>query len=472
MKRIKYFLSLTILISINQVALSQWSLTGNSGTTYPTNFIGTTDNKSMRFRTNNTQRMILDSLGNVSITGSITGTGYYYGATTSPLSIELQRALPTTVGNYIEIGSFDAGANVYGHAFRISITAGAGGLSLSKSYVVSVTYTGPGTYTITPVSESGPFSGNNFELVIITVSGDPQLRILRTAGTTSSTARVRIESTGDTQDIFTASSGTGSMSTPAPYADVYQRAFGTVLNGLEASYTFSNWGSVGSIPLVLITPTTNGGSSPSATFPALSLVRNGVDAQAYSNIAEFKIGRFAGTGTGAHTQLDIALTHGDNATSGTTVMSLLSAGNVGIGTTTPNANAKLDVNGNIFSSGVIAIGTTNVADTNYKLFVEKGVHTRKVRVDQSTWADYVFYPEYNLRPLYEVEKFIQRNNHLPEVPSAKEVEEIGIDLGDNQSLLLKKIEELTLYIIDQDKKMEQLRKDVETLKKHQQANKS
>jgi uncharacterized coiled-coil protein SlyX len=100
------------------------------------------------------------------------------------------------------------------------------------------------------------------------------------------------------------------------------------------------------------------------------------------------------------------------------------------------------------------------------------VHTRKVRVDQSTWADYVFNSDYKLRPLHEVETFIQQNNHLPEVPSTKEVEENGIDLGDNQATLLKKIEELTLYVIEQNKKMELMQKEMEKLKKQQSATKN
>jgi predicted RNase H-like nuclease (RuvC/YqgF family) len=64
-----------------------------------------------------------------------------------------------------------------------------------------------------------------------------------------------------------------------------------------------------------------------------------------------------------------------------------------------------------------------------------------------------------------VEKFIQQYQHLPDVPSAPDVQKNGLDLGDNQSLLLKKIEELTLYLIEQDKKLEQLQQEINELKK-------
>lgn len=72
--------------------------------------------------------------------------------------------------------------------------------------------------------------------------------------------------------------------------------------------------------------------------------------------------------------------------------------------------------------------------------------------------DYVFAPKYNLRSLKDVESYISTNNHLPEVPSAKEIKNNGVDVQAMNMTLLKKIEELTLYVIDQDKKIEQLQK--------------
>jgi hypothetical protein len=111
-------------------------------------------------------------------------------------------------------------------------------------------------------------------------------------------------------------------------------------------------------------------------------------------------------------------------------------GNVGIGTNNPQA--KLAVNGDIFS--------------------------KKVKVTQSGWPDYVFASGYRLRSLSEVEQFIKQQQHLPDVPSATAVEKDGLDLGDNQVTLLKKIEELTLYLIAQNKKLELLQKEVAQLK--------
>ena len=93
----------------------------------------------------------------------------------------------------------------------------------------------------------------------------------------------------------------------------------------------------------------------------------------------------------------------------------------------------------------------------------KGIRTQRVRVDLESWADYVFEEDYLLRPLSEVEQFIKQNGHLPEVPSAETVTTDGIDLGSMDTTLLKKIEELTLYTIQQEKKIEALQKQSNVL---------
>ncbi|NML21090.1 hypothetical protein HHL16_09410 [Pseudoflavitalea sp. G-6-1-2] len=107
----------------------------------------------------------------------------------------------------------------------------------------------------------------------------------------------------------------------------------------------------------------------------------------------------------------------------------------------------------ISSNGSVGIGTTQIA-TGYKLYVEGNIRARKVRVDNSTWPDYVFEKEYALMPLSELEQFIQQNRHLPGVPTAAEVHKEGVDLGSNAAIALKKIEELTLYTIDLQKQVE------------------
>ena len=89
------------------------------------------------------------------------------------------------------------------------------------------------------------------------------------------------------------------------------------------------------------------------------------------------------------------------------------------------------------------------------LIVDGTIHAKEVIVDLNTdLADYVFHPSYSLMPLHEVEQYVKTNSHLPEIPSAVEVSKNGMSIGEMQNKLLQKIEELTLYVIEQDKKIE------------------
>jgi hypothetical protein len=115
----------------------------------------------------------------------------------------------------------------------------------------------------------------------------------------------------------------------------------------------------------------------------------------------------------------------------------------------------------ISANGKVGIGTNKTSDFGYKLFVEEGIRTRKIRVDIGQWADDVFNKDYPIWPLAEVEEYIKNHKHLPDVPSAKEVKANGLDLGENQAILLRKIEELTLYIIEQDKRINEISKKIE-----------
>jgi hypothetical protein len=120
----------------------------------------------------------------------------------------------------------------------------------------------------------------------------------------------------------------------------------------------------------------------------------------------------------------------------------------------------------ILNNGNILIGTTQEA-TDYKLAVKGNIIAEKVRVklQSSGWPDYVFNHSYNLPTLKEIEQYIQQNQHLPGVPSAATIEKEGLDLGDGQAVLLQKIEELTLHMIEMNKRVEKLEKENELLKK-------
>lgn len=108
----------------------------------------------------------------------------------------------------------------------------------------------------------------------------------------------------------------------------------------------------------------------------------------------------------------------------------------------------------ILANGSVGIGTSVMPNDSAKLAVKGTIYAKKVRVISSGWADYVFKKDYQLPPLAQVEQYINAHQHLPGVIPASEVEKKGFDLGDNQVVLLQKIEELTLYLIDQHKKVQ------------------
>lgn len=120
----------------------------------------------------------------------------------------------------------------------------------------------------------------------------------------------------------------------------------------------------------------------------------------------------------------------------------------------------------IKGDGNVGIGTSLANNpNNYKLAVKGKIGAQEVQVENTstTWADYVFEPDYKLLSLSEVEKFVKLNKHLPEIPSAEEIRINGHKLGEMDVLLLKKVEELTLYVIELRKEIEEIKKKNEQL---------
>lgn len=181
-------------------------------------------------------------------------------------------------------------------------------------------------------------------------------------------------------------------------------------------------------------------------------------------------------------------------------MTIASNGNVGIGTTTPKA--KLEIGNTDSDPATFRIGPWEFA--NYRDVVT-GVYALRIQrgsidgdgnetfdkalqlniagsnktdmkltgdlfcaevniVADVTWPDYVFNEEYNLKSLSELEKFLKQNKHLPDVPSAADIKEKGINVGEINAILLKKIEELTLYLIEQNKKISSLEEEMTKIK--------
>lgn len=141
------------------------------------------------------------------------------------------------------------------------------------------------------------------------------------------------------------------------------------------------------------------------------------------------------------------------------------------GTATPTGLAlsigdgdnNVRVSNSLFVTANVGIGTTTPG--THKLAVEGTIGARKVKVTQGSWADFVFKPDYELPSLADVDLYVRTHGHLQDIPSEQEIVSDGLDLGDMNKKLLQKIEELTLYLIDQDKKVKNQQDLIEMLQK-------
>lgn len=145
--------------------------------------------------------------------------------------------------------------------------------------------------------------------------------------------------------------------------------------------------------------------------------------------------------------------------SGNYFLFLANSGRVGINTNNPTA--QLTVNGKMLVGNPATVSLPG----DYNLYVDVGILTKKLKVaipGTANWADYVFEDNYHLPALSEVKTFIQSNKHLPGVPSAAEMVQNGLDVAEMDAKLLEKIEELTLYIIQLQEQVNELKAEKNT----------
>ena len=119
------------------------------------------------------------------------------------------------------------------------------------------------------------------------------------------------------------------------------------------------------------------------------------------------------------------------------------------------------------ANGKVKIGAVDITPNGYKLFVEDGILAERVRVAVNRapdWADFVFEDDYDLMPLSDVKTFIEDNDHLPNVPSAEQMVESGLDVLESDAILLRKIEEAYLYILQQQEQLDELKKEIANLR--------
>ena len=143
----------------------------------------------------------------------------------------------------------------------------------------------------------------------------------------------------------------------------------------------------------------------------------------------------------------------------TRVLNLNADGRVGIGVV-PSTGSKFEVGGTTQFHDDITVGTSS-ADKDVVVYGK--ISAKEIKVTSQPGADFVFGEDYDLRPLEDVETFIEANKHLPEVPSAEVMESDGMSVSEMNQLLLQKVEELTLYLIELKKENNELSKKVEGL---------
>jgi len=225
--------------------------------------------------------------------------------------------------------------------------------------------------------------------------------------------------------------------------------------------------------------------APSNTTFSFGNLRNDGPKKAVINTADMDGSAYGGT-----TAVDLYLDPGKETYSNSQANMILAfdgtaqRGNIGVGTASPTA--QLHTTGTVRFAGLSSDNTQTrvvVGDANGNLFyrdastlaasealrsslaVNGPITAKKLTLDAKAWPDYVFDSAYRLPGLVELKAYLGRQHHLPGLPAAGEVEKNGVDVGAAQAMLLKKIEELTLYAIKQDEEMAAMKKEMAELRR-------
>ncbi len=418
-----------------------WGLTGNGGTNSAVNFIGTTDDKDVIFKRNGIQSGLLS--------GDQWNTSFGIGAL-NPLSLNPN-------------GDGRGHNNAFGYEALHSNTNGWGNDAFGTQALYSNT-TGVFNVAFGARSLYANYSGNDniavgaYSLKSNT-TGYNNLAVgtsalyNNTLGKANIGLGVRVLEYNTIGDYnfgageTTLHSNTSGMSNVGiAYQSLFANTTGNANIGIGQTALVSN-----------ISGNFNIGIGNSAG----NNLTTGDDNIAIGNRATFPNTSGSGQLNIGNVIFGTGLTHNYNSETDPPIPN----GNIGIGKISPIE--KLDVNGNIYTNAKVLIGTLGLNTGTHSLAVNgSAIFTKAVvKLTTAPWPDYVFKPTYKLPSLKELEKYLLKNQHLPDVPSAAEVEKNGIDLGDNQTILLKKVEELTLYMIELNKKVEALAKENEALKK-------
>ncbi|MBK9638357.1 MAG: hypothetical protein IPO63_11255 [Bacteroidetes bacterium] len=379
-------LQLMIMVSLiitSHYASAQWGLSGNAGTT-SSNFLGTTDSQSLKFKTNNNQRMVLDQSGRLGL-----------GLNTPIYRFDVKSSTHTRTINSNNLFS-----------------------STSSTYGGYSTANNPGTGSAFGLYGNGAgVGGANYGIFGSAAEGSSNYGVYGTT-TTSPNSPVGV-------GIFGTSIGSGTTN------------YG--LSG-SASGATTNYGVYGSA---------TGGTTSWAGYFLQNTYTGGSVGIGTTTIADSKFS-VQQTGTTIATTKFLNTSKGPN-------ISWIHFGTTGDWYIRSASNTGTVVLQDQNASAKVCIGGTQAA-TGYKLSVTGKIICEELKVLlTANWPDYVFESDYQLMPLKQLENYISDNNHLPGIPSATEMQEKGgMEVGEMQTLLVKKLEEANLYILQLNQRLEEL----------------
>lgn len=440
-------------------AQQKWNTNGNSAT--GTEFIGTTNNTSLVFKTNSSKAFEINPSGDVFMTKfSGNGAGMVrYGSDgkidrvpfnnsfTQVLSssgvwkeISTFTGLEVTNNNIIQTatGNFGIGTNnpqtkleVNGDAFINGNFKTSGDITFAGNQSIAYTPASGGTPAIYAI---GPIGIGNRPLPLCLSGIPPTSSLYQYHGMIQSygmnTAGIPITMSMG----FDGSNGIVDLAGNAPSRLLINYYCGKdvfMCTGSSGGNVIMTTSTIGKVGIGIDNPTEKLEIANGNIFVKGNGNFNAANNEAYIFLGDHNHSIEAAFGKGVIINT-MGVTNGIFLQQGT--------GNVGIGT---------DLQSNSFD---------NVNDY-FKLSVNGNIRAKEIVV-QSDWADFVFAPAYKLMSLENVEKFIKINNHLPDVPSAKDISSNGLKVAETQTVMMQKIEELTLYIIEQNKKLTELQNKI------------
>jgi hypothetical protein len=406
---------------------NDWHLTGNTGTNPTSNFLGTIDNKDLVFRRNNIRSGLLGSSNTSFGADALTAT------TTSTNN--------TAIGGSALRGTTTGGWNTaVGHNSLLNNTVGANNTTLGNEALLNLA---GGNANVAIGRQSGNnITGGNGNVIIGNSAGPTA------AGSISSKLYIdNVQNFGAGRD------------TPLILGD-----FAT------QNLTFNVAASAGGRVKI-----DRGAANPNSSglnFARLNSTFVPTDTAAkfltVDSLGDVVLRNLPTAGTSCNL-------YSCDGTIATTATPTTGNPNPGLRTVTMGnnnllfqTNATDDGNGRVYIGSAVNF-TPIVAGPNasrHRLFVEGGILTERVKValrNNLNWADYVFANDYKLMPLNEVETFVKENKHLPGIDSANELVKNGLDVAEMQAKQMGKIEELTLYVIQQNKEIEELKAQVKAL---------